>query len=301
MSTFNGALYLHDQLESLLHQTHADWVLYWRDDGSSDATLNIMTEFAAGAGQGRCVQVPGPPRNLGPAASFHLLLRFVATNLEPNTVVAFADQDDVWLPNKLRRGWAALSKTKYDLPLIYCARQILVGPGLNRIGESTLDLRHSGFPSSLIQNVATGCTVMLNGPAVRLVAASEPPAVTMHDWWCYLIVTAGGGRLLHDQEPVILYRQHAGNLMGAPVSLLNRGAAALWRGPRPFMSTLRQNVAALLAQPQLLTDQACGLVVRLDETLRSGVLCRLRAIWTPAFVRQTWIETVVFRYWFIFY
>ena len=49
LSTFNGARFLHAQLESLLQQTHEHWVLYWRDDGSSDQTVDVMAEFAARA------------------------------------------------------------------------------------------------------------------------------------------------------------------------------------------------------------------------------------------------------------
>ncbi len=299
LSTFNGEFFLDEQLESLLNQTHKDWILYWRDDGSHDNTRAVMADFALRAGQGRCVELAGPSRNLGSAVSFHALLAAVTSSLAADDMVAFADQDDVWLPGKLARGLAAFATVPPTLPALYCARQVLVDARLNRIGLSAI-AAHGGFPASLTQNVATGCTMMLNGAAARQVAASRPPTVTQHDWWCYLLVTAAGGVLLQDPEPVILYRQHAGNAVGAPSSVLRRGMAAMKRGPHAFMAVLRQNVASLLAQPAVLTEQAMAELQVLDRALRGGRLRRFSALRLRGLVRQTWIETVVFRAWFIF-
>lgn len=299
LSTFNGEAFLREQLESLLIQTHEHWVLYWRDDGSTDQTRAAMAAFAAQAGQGRCVEIAGPAANLGPAASFQMLLRAVAADLSAADVVAFADQDDVWFPNKLERGIAALSGVPATEPALYCARQVLVDAALNRIGMSVLADPSTGFPQALTQNVATGCTVMLNAPAARLVAASVPSTATLHDWWCYLVVAGAGGRLLQDGEPVMLYRQHGGNAVGAPATMWRRGLAALRRGPGLFMSVLRQNVAALADQPHLLTATARRDVVALDAALRGRWWQRLSALRIAGMVRQTWIETMVFRAWFI--
>jgi hypothetical protein len=227
------------------------------------------------------------------------LLREVSAGLATDDAVAFADQDDIWLPNKLERGVTALNSVPRSKPALYCARQILVDAGLNRLGESATANGNIGFPAALTQNVATGCTVMLNRQAARLVAASTPPPSTMHDWWCYLVVTAAGGQLLHDAEPVVLYRQHECNLVGAPASRMARGLAAMRRGPRAFMSVLRQNVSALAAQPNLLTAQAREELHELETALRGGVLRRLRALGIRGLTRQSWLETMVFRCWFI--
>lgn len=299
LSTFNGERFLSEQLESLLTQTHDQWVLYWRDDGSCDGTRAVLAAFAARAGQGRCVEIPGQAANLGPAASFHALLRSISEQLAAADVVAFADQDDVWLPTKLERGLVALDAVEPGHPALYCARQMLVDAALKPIGLSVAPCGTGGFPAALTQNIATGCTIMLNQPAARLVAVSQPPSSTLHDWWCYLVVTGAGGQLLQDPEPVILYRQHDANMVGAPASLLCRAIAALRRGPKMFMHVLRQNVAALAQQPHLLNAQARQEVAILDTALRSGFIRRLAALRLDGLHRQTWIETMVFRCWFI--
>ena len=301
LSTFNGEAYLHDQLESFLQQTHEEWVLYWRDDGSTDRTRAVMSDFARRAGQGRCVEIDQETSRLGASASFHSLLRAVSDRLEAADVVAFADQDDVWLPQKLERGIAALSEVASPTPAIYCARQILVDRHLREIAISHGPIRSTCFPASLIQNVATGCTVMLNQTGARLVAASTPSPTTLHDWWCYMVVVGAGGRLLQDEEPVILYRQHGSNLVGAPTSFLRRAIAALRRGPSVFMNVLRLHVAALVAQPHLLSTQALQDAMEMQAALsQRGLRRRLATLRMAGLTRQNWAETMVFRCWFLF-
>ncbi|HUA78466.1 MAG TPA: glycosyltransferase family 2 protein, partial [Acetobacteraceae bacterium] len=238
LSAYNGAPFLPAQLESLLAQTHRSWRLYWRDDGSTDATRALLRDFAAGPAAGRVVELPSPAGRLGATRSFLELLALAP----PADAIAFADQDDVWLPDKLARGLAALAHAPAETPTLYCARQTLVGPTLARIGLSFPIRRPPGFPAALTQNIATGCTAMLNPAAVRLIAASRPPPITLHDWWSYLVVAAAGGRILADPEPAVLYRQHAGNLVGARGAWLPRALGALRRGPRPFMMVFRAHL-----------------------------------------------------------
>ena len=299
LSTFNGERFLREQLESLLGQTHGHWVLYWRDDGSSDETRDVLQEFATRAGQGRCVELAGRPGNLGPAESFYSLLREVSGDLASGDAVAFADQDDVWLPEKLERALTALATVPASEPALYCARQMLVSADLAPIGLSVLPRVPAGFPAALTQNVATGCTILLNRPAARLVASSRPSPAALHDWWCYLVVMAAGGRLLQDPEPVILYRQHGGNAVGAPHSLAVRAVGVVQRGPAAFMRVLRDNVEALASQPHLLTGAAGRDVATLKAALSGGLRSRIAALRIAGLVRQTWIETMVFRCWFI--
>jgi hypothetical protein len=299
LSTFDGEAFLSEQLDSFLVQSHDNWILYWRDDGSTDGTLDIIHAFAGRAGQGRCVHVEGAGARLGPTASFLHLLRSVAPGLADGDVVAFADQDDVWLPEKLARGLAALAAVEARAPALYCARQVLVDARLRPLGTSLAIAPHWEFPAALAQNVATGCTVMLNRGGAALVARSRPSDGALHDWWCYLMVSAGGGVVLQDSQPVVLYRQHGRNLIGAPHSRARRALAALRRGPGAFMAMLRQNVACLRAQPELLTEQAGRDVDAVNSALQGGWRHRLAALRLPGLVRQTRAETFLFRCWFL--
>ncbi len=289
LSTYNGEAYLDALLASLAVQTHRDWILYWRDDGSADGTVAKLADWDGG----RAIRVTEPPGNIGVTRSFMTLLRAAADH----PFVAFADQDDVWLPEKL--AWAVAMLHGRDGAALYCARQILVDQNLARIGLSAPIAGPAAFPASLTQNIATGNTVMLNAAAIALIAVSEPPPKTWHDWWCYLVVTAAGGSVVRDDRGVILYRQHAENVVGAPVSSSRRALAAMRRGPDAFMTVFRSNVEALSAQPGLLAPQAQRDLAVVSRALRGGVVARLLALRVQGFVRNSAAQTALFRLWFV--
>jgi Glycosyl transferase family 2 len=299
LSTHNGATYLRAQLESLMTQTHANWVLYWRDDGSTDATVTILTEFAETLGSSRCVRILEPTQRLWPAASYMALLRAAAPALGASDSVAFVDQDDVWLPDKLARGVAAMTDADRNTPTLYCARLMVVDASLQHIRETSIFPQRCGFPASLTQNIAAGCTIVLNRRAVALVAESMPPSASPHDWWCYLLVTAAGGRVVVDDAVVALYRQHRGNHIGVPPSTMRRAIAALRRGPGVFMNVLRQHLAALIARPDLMCETAQSNVRTLHRALQGNFRQKLRALRLPGLCRQNRLETALFRLWFL--
>ncbi len=299
LSTFNGAGYLPEQLDSFVAQEHRDWTLFWRDDGSADATRAIMAAFAARVGAGRCVHVAEPAGRLGVLGSYLALLRAVAPGLGEPDAVAFADQDDVWLPRKLARGMAALAAGPAPVPALYFARQILVDGKLRRIGLSAPLAVTPGFPASLTQNLAAGCTVLLNRAGAMLVAGSRPPPGTLHDWWSYILISAAGGRMAPDAEPTVLYRQHEGNAIGAASSRLRRAIAAAQRGPRPFMRDFSAHVASLCEHAALLTPAATRDLCVLRRAVAGGVAERVEGLRLPGLKRNHWSEGLLFRLWFL--
>ncbi len=297
LSTYNGAAWLPEQLESLVAQEDVAWRLLWRDDGSSDGSVAVMEAFAATRPPGQCTRAAAAGA-LGVSDSYMALLReAVGQRAETGAErVAFADQDDVWLPQKLHRAVEALHDAAG--PALYCSRQVLVDDDLRHIALSAPIPVPPGLGPALTQNIATGCTVMLNRPAAALVAGSTAPETTLHDWWAYLVVAAAGGRVVADDEPTVLYRQHSSNVVGAPRSNHRRAVAALRRGPRLFMRVLRANVAGLLAQPWLLSAESRVLLEAVSRGLAGGVGPRLGAL-RLGLLRQTRAETLLFRAWFL--
>ena len=294
LATYNGAHYLLPQLRSLLDQTDVSWRLLWRDDGSSDDTAAIMHAFASES-SGRMDQACEPTGRLGAGASYHLLAKLAPRGC----CLAFCDQDDVWLPSKLARALAALAQVPDHIPALYCARQMLVDAELRPLGKSLMMRRTPVFPMALAQNLATGCTVTLNAAAADLLRAAPPPPETLHDWWSYLLVSGAAGQIIVDDEPMVLYRQHGRNLIGAPHSSWRRALAALRRGPAAFMSSFREHVTALCDHPELLSPTACQASCDIRDALRSGVKERLRVLRRYELRRQTWLETALFSVWFL--
>ena len=206
LASYNGARFLPDQLASLSAQTHRDWRLTWRDDGSTDDCAAILDRFGG-------LRLPGDAR-LGVTAGFAALL---AARDRDAAAYAFCDQDDVWLPGKLESGLALLA----DGPAMVCGRLTLVDAALRPLGLSPAPRRPACFGDALVENRATGCTVLLNQAAAALMDAPWPPGVVMHDWWAMLCVLAAGGAVAYQAEPQILYRQHGGNVVGIQAGVVS--------------------------------------------------------------------------------
>jgi hypothetical protein len=294
LATYNGEAFLPAQLDSLLGQEDATWRLLWRDDGSTDATVAQMVAFTQRAGPGRVRRLEEPSGRLGVFGTFMALLAAVPVDAD---YVAFCDQDDVWLPGKLARARKVLAKLPSTRPALYCARQQLVNAALQPIGLSPLPVRPPGFGNALVQNIATGCTVVMNAAARRAVLAAPPlPAGMAHDWWRYLVVTGVGGEVAFDPEPQILYRQHGGNAIGAPVSALFRARAALRRGPGAF---LRQTATHLdvLAGCLMLNPAAREAVEILCGLRGAGPLRRLALLRRAGVYRQGRLEDALLHLW----
>ncbi|GBR67758.1 glycosyltransferase [Gluconobacter kanchanaburiensis] len=295
LSLYNGESYLDAQLSSILTQTHQDWTLYWRDDDSSDASRERMHAFAGGAGAGRCVEITSANGRLGVAGSYAHLLDAV-----PDTpYVAFADQDDIWEPQKLEWAVDMLSRHPADIPALYCARQYLTDEDLVVFQESSVLRRKPGFPASLTQNIATGHTVLLNAATHRLMQNNLPPPSVLHDWWAYLLTAAADGSVMFDDRCVSYYRQHAHNTVGASGSFIKRGWAALRRGPHVFMTIFHSNVTHLLAQPEHVSPSALRLLKEIAAARTFAT--RLRTLVMHRDLRrQRFSETTVFRIWYLF-
>lgn len=294
LSTYNGAAFLENQLNSFLAQKNAEWRLVWRDDGSSDATRAIMAGFARKAGAERCLESASSGPHLGAAASF---LQLLTENLDA-PFFAFADQDDRWLPDKLQRA-LGFFETEDRTPALYCARQIITDDHFNHPALSMKFKGRPGFPASLTQNAATGHTILMNQAAARLVSTIPLAQASTHDWWSYIVVSACGGRVIYDEVPSTLYRQHAKNMIGSQVRTVSRAMAALQRGPGIYMTMLRRHVERLYEYRHLLPPHTVAILQSIRDGVGGGLAERVTALRCPYFTRATALETLLFRLWFL--
>lgn len=227
LSTFNGERFLQQQLDSLRAQTHADCDIFVRDDGSMDATLDIVRRDASAHGR---MQVRAGA-NLGFVGSFFELLQMAGDGYD---FYFFCDQDDVWLPGKVAGAVAALAPQ--GGAAMYCSRTECVDAQLQAIGPSPdYPPGKIGWGNALVQNIATGCTIALNAPARQLLLSGLPRHCLAHDWWAYLVVSAFGS-VVFDTQSHILYRQHGGNAIG----MQQGGLRGQWARVQRFVHRLRQ-------------------------------------------------------------
>jgi glycosyltransferase involved in cell wall biosynthesis len=206
LSAYNGAPFLEPLLESLLGQHHPPASILVRDDGSTDSTVSILERYGHRA---PLVHYRGP--HVGAAASFLDLLERADPAYDS---FAFCDQDDVWLPGKLSRAVDRLGAQPVGAPALYCGRRIVVDAALAPLTLTPLLRRRPSFENALVENIAAGCTVVLNRAGRRVLTEAVPNQLVAHDWWAYLVVSAFG-TVLYDEEPQVLYRQHRANVVGA--------------------------------------------------------------------------------------
>jgi hypothetical protein len=229
LATYNGERFLREQIDSILAQTHPAVEILARDDGSTDATAAILEEYAARYPE-RMRLISGPPTG---AAKMNFVRLLEASTAK---YVAFSDQDDVWIPEKLELEMQAMHELEAthgaERPLLVFSDLRVVDERLKTVETSFWAYQHvetekiRRLERLVMQNVLTGCTALLNTPLVHL-ARRMPAEAYMHDWWVALIACAMGSSATVNQ-PLVLYRQHASNVLGAQPPLPGRGIPK-WR------------------------------------------------------------------------
>ncbi len=282
LATRNGAGFLDEQVQSVAAQDWARIDVWASDDGSTDATPALLAKWAAGWTKGRFTLLAGPQQ--GFASNFRALLRNPEVEAD---YVAFCDQDDVWLPGKLRAAVVALEMGG-DRPALYCERTIIADSAGQEVGRSPLFVEPVGFANALVQSIAGGNTMVMNRAAHELMReAARRSDFVSHDWFCYMIVSGAGGSVTYSAEPHVLYRQHEDNLVGSNTgwaARLERLSAAL--GGR-FTRWTEHNLKTLDACADLLTEEARARIAQF-RAARSGPLsARLAALRKSGVYRQS--------------
>lgn len=206
LSTYNGEKYLKEQILSLQNQKSVDCRILVRDDGSSDATADILNSFQL---EGVLKWYSGI--NLKPADSFRNLI-FNAPEAE---YYAFCDQDDIWNENKLKVAIDKLEQFTDDKPAMYFCKPELVDVNLNTINNEVKEPLIN-LADAIVSNKATGCTIVLNRKLLDLMRLYYPEKRKyLHDWWAYIVCISCGGNIEYDSKSYIKYRQHNNNVVGA--------------------------------------------------------------------------------------
>ena len=205
MSTYNGEKYLEEQIDSIVKQEDVELEILVRDDGSKDSSIKILEDLSKKYKNIKYYKGD----NLGPARSFMELLN---KSDEKFDYYAFADQDDVWMPNKLINAIKKLEECE-DKPALYMSALEIVDENLNFIETKKVEGNFS-FEGEMIKNFATGCTMVLNKKLVNIVKEYNPTYLIMHDSWITRVCYAIGGNVIIDEKSYIKYRQHGDNVLG---------------------------------------------------------------------------------------
>ncbi|MCR4797871.1 MAG: glycosyltransferase family 2 protein [Lachnospiraceae bacterium] len=218
LSTYNGKAYLAEMLESLLRQQEVTFTCYIHDDGSTDGTLEILAEYEKRYPE-IFVILRDDKKNLGAKENFFHLISSVEADY-----YFFADQDDVWLPEKMKFTLEKLldleKKSSQKLPMAVFSDMYVTDSRLSVISDSFLnyidrDGTYHSFSEILIDNPAAGCSIVLNRTCRdKGLELSDRSGIYMHDVW-FLMTAAVFGMTDFCDQPLLYYRQHGGNEKGA--------------------------------------------------------------------------------------
>ncbi|MEI8324261.1 MAG: glycosyltransferase family 2 protein [Betaproteobacteria bacterium] len=284
MSTYNGERFVEAQIHSILDQLPAAGILLIRDDGSRDETVSRIEAFADARIHITCGE------NIGFSGSFLALMAFAPKDAD---MYMLADQDDVWMQNKIERAWNYIQRY-LDKPILYCSKLRVVDEKLQSPRDSPIWPHPPSFRNALAENIVTGCTVAMNLPMLEIATkCSRRELIFFHDWWLYLVASAFG-EVFYDEMPTILYRQHGTNVIGMGTGI-HRYLAILRFLRRTNWTRIMINQVTILQETfgPFLSSQQSNLITRyfVPDTIKS----RLRLIFSPARFRQRISGEIFFR------
>jgi glycosyltransferase involved in cell wall biosynthesis len=202
LTTYNGEVFLEEQLDSLFQQTYSPIEVIAVDDGSTDNTLSILNRYAAAHSN---MKVFVNEDNLGFIKNFEK-----GCKLSRGQLISLCDQDDHWDKDKIKKMAAEIG----EYPLIYCDSR-LCDEKLQDLGRNISDIVHNQDFDNCLQ-LAVMCRMY--GHALLFTRSLFDKAypfleVIPHDWWLAFTATLNGG-VKYLPEPLVLYRQHAANVFG---------------------------------------------------------------------------------------
>lgn len=223
LSTYNGEKYLREQIDSLLAQTYDNFELIVRDDGSKDSTVEIVKEYMEKSDKEITLMVG---KNLGFIKSFFELLKHSDADY-----FSFADQDDIWLPNKIELAVNSLNKLDDTKPNMAFSNVDYYDTEMNFMGNGDSKNKKPSFLNSLYECINQGMTMVINKTARDYIIKNIPEKCFFHDWWTYMICTAFGSVVQADVVTV-KYRRAKTN---ATVEGQGKITLLVWRIKKLFL------------------------------------------------------------------
>ncbi len=217
LATYNGEKYISYQLESIAAQTDQNFICFIHDDMSQDSTVEIVKNYCSShpehflfLGSSKC----GSAKK-----NFMLMMTLVKADY-----IMFCDQDDFWMSEKIEKNLTAIRELeqKFGSGIPYCVYSDLkmVNAELKETDSSYFQFTgknpHANTLKDLLRtNVVVGCTMIINSELQNMaLKVQNLDHIFMHDWWCVLICSING-KCSVIEEPLVLYRQHDNNEVGA--------------------------------------------------------------------------------------
>lgn len=216
LASYNGEKYIGDQIESIIINfsklTNYECRLLVSDDNSTDNTVEIIRRYSA---IDERIKLLDLNKKGGVRQNFYFLIK--NTNAD---YVFFSDQDDFWLPEKMEIFMDRFCSVESvgAQPILIHSDLCVVDKNLSPINISMFNYQKINktptFLDLIVSNSVTGCVMACNRDLIELAKNSSIKDSIMHDWYMALIASAHG-KVEFIDKPLILYRQHGNNQVGA--------------------------------------------------------------------------------------
>lgn len=208
LATYNGEKYIKEQIESLLNQTYPYIKIYINDDCSNDRTIDIIKDIHSK----KIVHISSI--KCGSARKNFQLLINIAYKKDINDYYMFCDQDDIWLPEKVKTEVEMMELLEKEhgrnsLLEIYSNYYIFN----NNVTEKNIAYKTkpiSNFEHLVIQSWVMGCTMLVNSQLIKY-GKKIPEEAENHDKWLSIVASLYGN-ICYISEPLMLHRIHTGNV-----------------------------------------------------------------------------------------
>lgn len=214
MSTYNGEQFLVEQLDSIFAQSYRDFVVYVRDDGSTDGTLNLLEKYKHNLKNPEQMQIYQGD-NVGFCNSFFILLK----ESKGGDYWAFSDQDDVWYPDKLLHAIKWLENQDPHIPMLYHSGIMFSDENMKELEQYNIEKYDFCFQKSITSSVFYGFAMVINNNLRDEFLKCNPKNIFYHDWFIGMIVTAFGKYYFSEQIDAA-HRIHRNNT--SAVSIVNK-------------------------------------------------------------------------------
>lgn len=219
LAAYNGEKYIKEQIKSIANQVNVDIFTYISIDISNDRTLEICKELKD-TYKNIFIINEGKERFGSAGKNFYYLIKNV--DFKEFDYIAFSDQDDIWKPSKIIRGIQILEKENAsgyssDVECFWddFSRK-------NKIVKKSYPQRKYDF---YFEPAGPGCTYILDhalADAIKKNILQSPKLPFHHDWFIYAFARSNSYKWHIDNAPLILYRQHSKNQVGANIGLVQK-------------------------------------------------------------------------------
>jgi len=236
LPTFNGEKYLPELLDSIANQSYKNFRLLVRDDASSDKSAKLLKSCHFFPQKN--IYISSNDENIGVVHNINKLLMESSASY-----VMFADQDDVWLKDKITMSLQEIKRAEaqfgVDTPIVVFTDAYVGDENLVKQANSLLEFNgYFGYSSQedamqfrnlMVQNLISGCTMVIN-IALKKRMLPIPAGVIMHDWWIMLVASAMG-RTIFMADKTMVYRIHQNNTLGLREASLLKGIWSVLKSP----------------------------------------------------------------------